>query len=190
MNSVLIEDWSKGMRQMGDQNIIFFLNKKCDSTRCVFVCGRMGFLITRITILFSIQTRTLLKLKWSNVPNYIKHKLRPSLQTEACVYAVCNEAQTSTNAPPTYSRWRWTIPGLSCANKCFLLLLEWGLGVYCQWEHLLPRRKGLSHTLPDYSPHIYCAKPLILEGTDRDGQWEVRSFAPVDICPYGQKHQE
>lgn len=38
--------------------------------------------------------------------------------------------------------------------------------------------------------HIYRAKPLILEGTDREGQKGVGAFTPVDICPYGQKHQE
>lgn len=68
------------------------------------ICGKVGILTIRITTLVSIQIRTLLKerKKKTNVNNYIKYKLRPSWQTRAYVYTICNEPETSTNSPILY----------------------------------------------------------------------------------------
>lgn len=146
---------------------------------CLYV-WESGLPHNYINCTISIQTGIHLKAKRSNASNYIKHKSRPSWQTETYVYTICNEPQTV------------PIPLQTVLNdprpllwKHILFTSCWRAetSIYSQQADFLPGRKALSqHRQFGLRKRIVLRTTCVLGEADRVGQQEVRGFTPEDVC--------
>lgn len=157
---------------------------------CLYV-WESGLPHNYVNYTISIQTGMLLKAKRSNVSNYIKHKSRPSWQTETYVYIICNEPQTvpiplqTVLNDPRPLLWKHILFA-SCWEA------ETSIYSYSRQADFLPGRKELSqHRQFSLRKRIVLHTRRVLAGlTGWDSKKSEASPQRMSVCPSGKTLQE